>query len=372
MSDPLAPIGLPLPSMAPPAMASASRAAAAGSDAAEAARALEGAFAQLLIRAMRQTALDPDSSFPGQSGHFRELHDQHLAELIGRGRGLGLRSLIQSQLEARRATGDPVAPIGGSFALDSYRRNLLALDAGSRSDRVAGADVGSDRSSGRSPVATDPGVDDWFATADPSRRPTRVLGGSPLPASAATPATRPITTHATVTEPATRPDSPEDFVARIWPEAERAARELGVPARSLVAQAALETGWGRHLPRASDGRTSYNLFGIKTGGGWHGRSGTHATQEFVNGAFTATRADFRAYDSPADSFRDYVNLLKTSPRYADALASGSDGARFAHALQKAGYATDPRYAEKLEAIANGPTLTRALARIGQSPSTARA
>jgi flagellar protein FlgJ len=100
-----------------------------------------------------------------------------------------------------------------------------------------------------------------------------------------------------------------------------------------------------------DGRSSFNLFGIKAGGGWQGES-THAdTHEFQDGRLQKVAAEFRSYESPEQSLGDYVKLLQSSPRYAAALGTGSDAAAFARALQSGGYATDPDYANKLAAIA---------------------
>src|SRR5690606_15128319 len=144
-----------------------------------------------------------------------------------------------------------------------------------------------------------------------------------------------------------------------WPQAQKAAAELGVPARALVAQAALETGWGRRLAGRKD-QSSMNLFGIKATGGWNGARVNSRTHEFVGGKRVDERADFRAYGSVAESFADYTRLIGRD-RYAAARGTGSDVHRFASALQKAGYATDPSYAAKITAIANGATLSRALA-----------
>jgi len=155
------------------------------------------------------------------------------------------------------------------------------------------------------------------------------------------------------------PRSPERFVASIWHHAQAAARELGVDARALVAQAALETGWGRKQIPRGDGGSGHNLFGIKAPG-WRGERATAGTHEYVDGVRRRETAQFRAYASPAESFADYVRLLKQNPRYRQALQSGGDVGRFAQALQKAGYATDPSYAAKIAAIANGPTIGRAV------------
>jgi flagellar protein FlgJ len=153
------------------------------------------------------------------------------------------------------------------------------------------------------------------------------------------------------------PSSPEEFVQQLWPCAEEAGRELGIDPRNLLAQAALETGWGKSLPCDANGNPSYNFFGIKAGGNWQGGSVSVKTLEFEGGLPTPRQAKFRAYESAAHSFRDYVSVLRDNPRYAAALNTGKDAKAFATALQKGGYATDPAYAQKIASIAQNLAAT---------------
>lgn len=146
--------------------------------------------------------------------------------------------------------------------------------------------------------------------------------------------------------------SKEDFVRQMLPHAEQAARELGVDAEALVAQAALETGWGRSVPCNSKGDCSFNLFGIKAGSQWSGATVNVPTIEFEEGIPVRRVERFRAYESPAASFRDYAALIRNNSRYENALGTGGDFASFASALQRGGYATDPKYADKVTAVAN--------------------
>lgn len=145
--------------------------------------------------------------------------------------------------------------------------------------------------------------------------------------------------------------SPEAFIRELWPCAQEAARDLGVDPKHLLAQAALETGWGRHVPCDANGNPTFNLFGIKAGANWSGSTVTVRTLEFESGLPVPKYERFRAYSSVAEGFRDYVSLLRENPRYADALHTGGDTEAFANALQRGGYATDPAYAQKLTAIA---------------------
>ena len=146
--------------------------------------------------------------------------------------------------------------------------------------------------------------------------------------------------------------SKEDFLRQLRPHAEQAARELGVDANALLAQAALETGWGRSVPCNANGDCSFNLFGIKAGSQWSGATVNVPTLEFAAGIPVRKVERFRAYDSPADSFRDYAALIRDSSRYANARGAGDNVEAFATALQQGGYATDPHYAQKIAAVAS--------------------
>jgi len=156
-----------------------------------------------------------------------------------------------------------------------------------------------------------------------------------------------------------QPQSAGEFVAAVRPHAEKAAAELGVPARVLIAQAALETGWGKHLPKQSDGSNGFNLFGVKAGSSWSGNTRSATTSEFDRSGWSQQTASFRSYGSISHSFDDYVSLLKNSPRYAKAL-NATTASGFAQGLQNAGYATDPDYAQKIMKVANSPEMTAAL------------
>ncbi|HEV2609541.1 MAG TPA: flagellar assembly peptidoglycan hydrolase FlgJ [Noviherbaspirillum sp.] len=149
-----------------------------------------------------------------------------------------------------------------------------------------------------------------------------------------------------------RPAHVREFQERLGAHADEASRATGIPAKFMLGQAALESGWGKREIRAADGTTSHNLFGIKATGGWNGRVVETATTEYVNGVPQTKIEKFRAYDSYADAFRDYARLLKNNPRYEKVLANATDVAGFAQGLQKAGYATDPNYAAKLTRIIN--------------------
>jgi peptidoglycan hydrolase FlgJ len=303
-----------------------------------AARELETQFAQMLIKSMRSAS--PGDSMLGGNTTYREMYDQQLARELSKGRGLGLAPMIVRQLE--RST--PAGPATGMQAPTSFS---LPGPAAPLPVSAPGALPLTPSRSGVSLPAVD------LKAHDPPASPAG--------------ATRTDATCATGT--ALDCSSPEAFVRSIWPLAQKTAGELGVPARALVAQAALETGWGRRLV-GNDGIASHNLFGIKADGLWSGPRMSAATHEFTAGMRHGERADFRAYASVADSFSDYAQVLGNA-RYAAVRGTGDDVHRFASALQQAGYATDPAYAAKLTAIADGTTLNRALAMLpGADPTVA--
>jgi peptidoglycan hydrolase FlgJ len=151
-----------------------------------------------------------------------------------------------------------------------------------------------------------------------------------------------------------------EFVNRILPPIRRAASALGLNPMGLLAQAALETGWGQRMPRNADGSSSLNLFGIKAGEGWTGPKTTADSMEVIDGVATPRRAAFRSYGSVEQSVNDFASLLKSSPRYREAIAAGQDANGYIEGIGKSGYATDPDYANKLKQILEGDTLQGAL------------
>jgi len=246
------------------------------------ARQLEGQFAQMMIKSMRDASFG-DALFPEENQLFHEMYDQQLAKALTNGKGLGIAAMVARQLRG----GDAPPPA-------------------------------------------------------PEPRPPH------------------LTQHVRIPDQSS-PEShtPESFVSQIWHHAQQAAHELGVNVRALIAQAALETGWGKHGIKRDGGGDAHNLFGIKATG-WKGEHAHIQTHEYRNGERRNERADFRAYSSMGESFADYVKMLKQNPRYQKALQTGDNVHGFANALQKAGYATDPDYAKKISAIANGPVLKRVL------------
>jgi peptidoglycan hydrolase FlgJ len=140
------------------------------------------------------------------------------------------------------------------------------------------------------------------------------------------------------------------FVDKMAAPAQAASAATGIPARFIVGQAALESGWGKGEIKNANGSSTHNVFGIKATSDWKGKTVSAVTTEYVNGKPQKVVQKFRAYDSYADAMTDYANMLRQNPRYASVLSSSHDAASFAHGMQKAGYATDPHYAKKLISI----------------------
>lgn len=188
-----------------------------------------------------------------------------------------------------------------------------------------------------------------------------VLPHSPTAATATQPALPASAAAATGGAQATGAGAPTSgrenaFMKAMHSHAEAASRATGVPAKFMLGQAALESGWGSKEVVGTDGTRSHNLFGIKAGADWHGKTVKAVTTEYVNGVAQKRVATFRAYDSYADSFNDYASFLRSNPRYRQVLAGAQSPEQFARGLQQAGYATDPHYADKLGRILSSPVL----------------
>jgi flagellum-specific peptidoglycan hydrolase FlgJ len=150
------------------------------------------------------------------------------------------------------------------------------------------------------------------------------------------------------------------FSAKVAPLIRQAAQQLGVSPRILLAQTAIETGWGRSV-------VGNNLFGIKAGSSWTGATVSAPTHEYENGQYVAIGDSFRAYPNYEASVQDFVSMVKNSPRYQAALGKGEDVSGYAQALLSGGWATDIGYVHKLEAVAGGSNSTAPFAPVPLVP-----
>ncbi|MEJ2676741.1 MAG: flagellar assembly peptidoglycan hydrolase FlgJ [Acidihalobacter sp.] len=255
----------------------------------EAAKQFEALFIQMMLKSMRD-ATPHDSLFgSSQERLYQGLYDHQIALNMAQGQGIGLRSMIEKALGV---SGSPESSASGTSTAAVVAQRAATPDAPAAAAQGATAQ-------------TRAGSSDW------------------------------------------PPASPQAFVETVMPYARAAAEKLGVSPEVLVAQAALETGWGKHVPAAANGASSNNLFGIKAGKDWSGSQVSVPTVEYRDGLATRERASFRAYPSIAASFSDYAKLISQHPRYQQALANAGDPAQYLAGLQQAGYATDPAYAAKI-------------------------
>ncbi len=158
----------------------------------------------------------------------------------------------------------------------------------------------------------------------------------------------------------TRFSTPDEFIAHLYPLAQKVESETGISAKVMVAQSALETGWGKHMIGGADQNASFNLFGIKADDRWSGDKVEIVTTEYRDGVAMKEKAAFRSYDSYEDSFRDYANFLQVNPRYEPAMQYLNNPEKFTQTLQDAGYATDPAYGKKIQRILNGELFNGAI------------
>lgn len=277
----------------------------------EVARQFEGLLLQMMLKSMREASFGGGMFDTQQSRFYRDMHDQQIAIDMANSTSLGLADLIKQQLAGGQGgNGTPRMP--ADYLADPI--------VSARSQPVAAP---------QGPGPASPGVDGVAVSGSRTDENAIDFGGSP-----------------------------EGFLRALWPAAERAASEMGLSPEALLAQAALETGWGRHVMSRNGGGSSHNLFGIKADSSWGGDRVRQTTLEFKDGVALKTRAAFRAYDSYGQSLSDYVRFIQSNPRYRRALEVVDDERRYFRELQRAGYATDPDYAEKIERILDSDAMRR--------------
>lgn len=272
-------------------------------------RQFESLFVQMMLKSMREASFGGGLLDSQQSDFYRDMYDKQIAMDMSGKQGIGLAEVIKRQ-------------IGGGIA--SPYRDLNPQDY-----------VGM-------PISVQPVAVDAVANA----------AGAAVDAA-----------------PVELDGSPESFLGRLWPAAEEAAGKLNLAPEALLAQAALETGWGRHVMQHRDGDSSHNLFGIKADSRWSGDKVHVSTLEYRDGVALKTRANFRAYESFEQSFSDYVDFVQRNPRYREALDKTGDPKAYFSALQQAGYATDPAYAEKIQRILDSEPMQRARQTLTEGATT---
>lgn len=265
----------------------------------------ESLFINMMLKSMREASMGDALFDSNQSKFYREMADQQLASDMSANGGLGLQEVILRQIGGDREGLSGLPEVGRTFSLADVK---VRPALGVRINREVIEKIDSVR-----PEAT---------------------------------ITLPVDTQKTMPRVF---ESPESFVSTLWPYAERAAEKLGVSPQVLLSQAALETGWGKHIQTDSHG-SSFNLFNIKADPSFHGDTVSKTVLEYRDGRRVYEDSHFRAYDSYADSFDDYVEFLQTQPRYQSALKVTDNPDAFIEALHEAGYATDPHYSDKVRRI----------------------
>lgn len=294
----------------------------AGAARKEVARQFEAMFVQMMLKSMRDASLGEGLLDSDNVKFYRDIYDQQLAIHLSDSGGIGLAEVIERQL------GGAQNKAKLSLQETEMEQGQAASLAAQMTERVT-------------PRALD--------VVKQKQAPQPVAPAATTPESVST---------AKASDPSDW--KVEDFVEQLMPAAREAAGKLGLAPMALLAQAALETGWGKHVMRFGDGTPANNLFGIKADRRWDGEQLRVGTLEYEQGVAVRKKEGFRAYDSFRDSFNDYVDFVRKNPRYEQALKNTDDPKRYFAELQKAGYATDPRYAEKITAVMEGPEMRQAL------------
>ncbi|MES2072907.1 MAG: flagellar assembly peptidoglycan hydrolase FlgJ [Pseudomonadota bacterium] len=264
-----------------------------------AAKQFEALYMNMMLKSMRQASASQDSPFESeQTRMYTSMLDQQLSQTMAN-KGVGLADALVRQLSNNAASkilqadGGSADSSVNSKAIESYLVNQKLSSLSSQ--KPALTDIsGKSASSGLSHV--------------------------------------------------------KEFQNKLMEQAEIASQETGIPAKFMIGQAALESGWGKKEIKSLDGSASHNIFGMKAGKNWKGKTVDAVTTEYVNGVAHKKVEKFKAYDSYSDAFKDYAKLLTNNPRYENVIANAKDASSFAYGLQKAGYATDPQYANKLSRI----------------------
>lgn len=310
----------------------------------QAAKQFEAIFLQAMMKSMRaQHFVEEGTVFRTKYEQtFQEMLDGQYASEIVKGPGIGLADMLTKQLS--KTISRQSAPVDGTQGFPLHvNQQGFPLHAGHQGFALQ------------------------KTAAQPYSMPLKANAGYPLQHRAsiqqAYAVKPPLKAQSLPAEQEKNAQSIDEFVKSIWPYAQQAASMLGLDPKLLVAQAALETGWGQYVTRDENG-SSNNFFNIKSTGKQKNDAVEVKTTEYVADIPVKTKALFKKYASVENSFADYVSLIKDNSRYEQALANANDPHRFIKALHDAGYATDPRYADKILSIYHGDELQQALARIG--------
>jgi flagellar protein FlgJ len=283
----------------------------------EAAKQFEAIFVQMLLKSMRKaqdSMADKDSPFNSEQVKFyRDMHDQQLATDLSTNGSIGLADVIVQQMSLNNGV-MPASAVRNDANLSMLNQNakLRAAFLDKQMNDLAPSNKGAIKS-------------DQLNVQAPTKKAAF--------------------------------DSPKEFITSLYPQAQAAAERLGISAKALIAQAAVETGWGKFMIHQGDGNNAHNLFGIKADKRWDGKKTSIDTLEFDNNLPKKQTAAFRTYNNFAESLHDYVDFVSANPRYQQALEKTAAPEEYFNELQRAGYATDPNYADKIMSVYNSSTMS---------------
>lgn len=296
----------------------------------QAAEQFEAIFVSMLLTSMRKAgeAFEAEGMMNSETTKFyRDMHDSQLASDLAKNGSLGLADLMVQQLSPTAAK---KGPSGQPMALETAQ--AMALPA----ERQAVTQI----------------------LPAKSAMPTAAFIKASQPV-----ASLPVTSTEQIKTSETKAaaskwqvESPADFVKALLPAAKQTAKVLGLDPMALIAQAALETGWGQRMITGANGEQSFNFFGIKANNGWQGKTAVVNTLEYRQGVAQKEQAAFRSYSSPEQSLQDYSQFIQNNPRYQQAVKVTQDTEQYFTQLQAAGYATDPAYAKKIMAVYQSPAI----------------
>lgn len=319
----------------------------------QAAEQFEAIFFNMLLKSMRQAnkAFEAEGLMNSQTTEFyRDMHDSQLATDLAQKGSLGLADLLVQQLDphaaAKRGTTASDLRLPGedqhTLALPAPQHYTQESDLNLLKAHAALQVVQAENSQpGRRDVSQLSPLLEKLQQQREQQRTERLSNATPQPAA---------TLSTDATPQVFSADSPVAFIRSLLPAARKAASSLGLDPLALIAQAALETGWGKRMIKTAGGDNSYNLFGIKASRNWQGDTAVVDTLEYRQGVAKKEQAKFRAYASPEHSLQDYTEFIGNSLRYQQAVAAAKEPAAYFSELQAAGYATDPNYAQKIMSV----------------------
>ena len=289
------------------------------------AKQFEAIFINMMLKSMREASSQDGVFNTEQNKLYTSMFDQQLSQKLSSGKGIGLADVLVKQLsKAAGIQTDTIKP--GDEPISSKALGLNRFDPNISSKVSAYTSVASMYGSTKPTPSFMDKVSKLFNSLEDAGDAMASSVGNAVK------------------------ETVSSFTNKMSSYAQQASNATGLPAQFMLGQAALETGWGKKEIKGADGTPSNNLFGIKASGNWTGKTVSAVTTEYINGEKQTKVEKFRAYDSYADSFKDFANLISSNPRYQNVLNNLSNVNSYADAMAKAGYATDPDYAKKLASV----------------------